>query len=100
MREFRNNPERWIDVQWEPDIKNTFSVDVRVDTANQRGVLATVASVIAEQDSNIENVSIDERDGLYSSMIFTISVRDRVHLAQIIRRVRAIDSVARIARSK
>ncbi|HEX23126.1 MAG TPA: ACT domain-containing protein [Chromatiales bacterium] len=81
-------------------MKNTFSVDVRVDTANQRGVLATVASVIAEQDSNIENVSIDERDGLYSSMIFTISVRDRVHLAQIIRRVRAIDSVARIARSK
>ena len=100
VREFRNNPERWIDVQWEPDIKNTFSVDIRVDTANQRGVLATVASVIAEQGSNIENVSIDERDGLYSSMIFTISVRDRVHLAQIIRRVRAIDSVARIARSK
>ncbi len=100
VREFRNNPERWIDVQWERDVKNTFSVDVRVDTANQRGVLATVASVIAEQGSNIENVSIDERDGLYSSMIFTISVRDRVHLAQIIRRVRAIDSVARIARSK
>ncbi len=100
VREFRNNPERWIDVQWEPDVKNTFSVDIRVDTANQRGVLATVASVIAEQGSNIENVSIDERDGLYSSMIFTISVRDRVHLAQIIRRVRAIDSVARIARSK
>ncbi|MCF6211787.1 MAG: bifunctional GTP diphosphokinase/guanosine-3',5'-bis pyrophosphate 3'-pyrophosphohydrolase [Gammaproteobacteria bacterium] len=100
VREFRNNPERWIDVQWERGVKNTFSVDVRVDTANQRGVLATVASVIAEQGSNIENVSIDERDGLYSSMIFTISVRDRVHLAQIIRRVRAIDSVARIARSK
>ena len=100
VREFRNNPERWIDVQWETDIKNTFSVDIRVDTANQRGVLATVASVIAEQGSNIENVSIDERDGLYSSIIFTISVRDRVHLAQIIRRVRAIDSVARIARSK
>ncbi len=100
VREFRNNPERWIDVQWEPDIKNSFPVDVRVDTANQRGVLATVASVIAEEGSNIENVSIDERDGLYSSMIFTISVRDRVHLAQIIRRVRAIDSVARIARSK
>jgi len=100
VREFRNNPERWIDVQWEAGIKGTFSVDVRVDTANQRGVLATVASVIAEQGSNIENVSIDERDGLYSSMIFTISVRDRVHLAQIIRRVRAIDSVARIARSK
>ncbi|HHH48008.1 MAG TPA: bifunctional GTP diphosphokinase/guanosine-3',5'-bis pyrophosphate 3'-pyrophosphohydrolase [Gammaproteobacteria bacterium] len=100
VREFRNNPERWIDVQWEPDIKNSFPVDIRVDTANQRGVLATVASVIAEEGSNIENVSIDERDGLYSSMIFTISVRDRVHLAQIIRRVRAIDSVARIARSK
>jgi len=100
VREFRNNPERWVDVQWESDIKNTFPVDIRVDTANQRGVLATVASVIADQGSNIENVSIDERDGLYSSMTFTISVRDRVHLAQILRRIRAIDSVVRIARSK
>ena len=100
VREFRNNPERWVDVEWEQGHDKTFPVDIRVDTANQRGVLATVAAAIADEDSNIENVSIDERDGLYTSMTFTITVRDRVHLAQIIRRIRVIDSVARIARAK
>ncbi|MDT8385205.1 MAG: bifunctional GTP diphosphokinase/guanosine-3',5'-bis pyrophosphate 3'-pyrophosphohydrolase [Gammaproteobacteria bacterium] len=100
IREFQNNPERWVDLQWEENVEGTYPVEIRVDTQNQRGVLATVAAVISDLEANIENVSIDERDGRFSSLLFTISVRDRVHLANIIRRVRAIDSVVRIARSK
>jgi (p)ppGpp synthase/HD superfamily hydrolase len=100
IREFRNNPERWVDLQWEKDVQGTYPVEVRVDTENQRGVLATVAAVISDLESNIENVSIDERDGRFSSLLFTLSVKDRVHLANIIRRVRALDSVVRITRSK
>lgn len=100
IREFQSNPERWVDLQWEENVEGTYPVEIRVDTQNQRGVLATVAAVISDLEANIENVSIDERDGRFSSLLFTISVRDRVHLANIIRRVRAIDSVVRIARSK
>ena len=100
IREFRNNPERWVDLQWEKDVLGTYPVDIRVDTENQRGVLATVAAVISDLESNIENVTIDERDGRFSSLLFTLSVKDRVHLANIIRRVRGIDSVVRITRSK
>lgn len=100
IREFKNNPERWVDLQWEKDVQGTYPVDIRVDTENQRGVLATVAAVISDLESNIENVTIDERDGRFSSLLFTLSVKDRVHLAKIIRRVRGIDSVVRIARSK
>lgn len=100
IREYRNSPERWVDLQWEKDVQGTYPVEIRVDTENQRGVLATVAAVISDLESNIENVSIDERDGRFSSLIFILSVKNRVHLANIIRRVRAIDSVVRIARSK
>lgn len=100
VREFRNSPERWVDVQWEKDVQGFYPVDIRVDTANQRGVLATVAAAIADLESNIENVSITERDGRYSTMMFTVSVKDRVHLAQVMRRIKSIDSVVRIARSK
>ena len=100
VREFKNSPERWVDVQWENDIQEPFSVDIRVDSANQRGVLATVAATIAAEDSNIENVSIAEKDGRYSTMNFTVSVRDRVHLAQIIRRIRSLEGVLRISRTK
>jgi len=100
IREFQSSPERWVDLQWEKDVQGTYPVEVRVDTKNQRGVLATVAAVISDLESNIENVSIDERDGRFSSMLFTLSVKDRVHLANIIRRVRTLDNVVRITRSK
>jgi len=99
VREFRKNPERWVDLQWEKTVQGTYPVEIRVDTANQRGVLATVAATIADLKSNIENVSIEERDGRFSTLMFTLSVKDRVHLANIIRRIRGIDSVVRIARS-
>ena len=100
VREFRNSPERWVDLQWEKDVEGSYPVEVRVDTKNQRGVLATVAAVISDLESNIENVSIEERDGRFSTLMFTLSVKDRVHLANIIRRVRALDSVVRITRLK
>ena len=99
-KEYRSRPDKWVDVQWDSDVESTFPVDVRVDTANRRGVLATVAAAIAEMSVNIENVSMDERDGSYSSMKFTLSVKDRKHLANIIRRVRRLDSVVRIVRMK
>ena len=99
-KEYRARPDKWVDVQWDNDVKSVFPVDVRVDTANRRGVLATVAAAIAELSVNIENVSMEERDGSYSSMKFTLSVRDRKHLASIIRRVRSLDSVVKISRAK
>jgi (p)ppGpp synthase/HD superfamily hydrolase len=99
-KDYENKPDKWIDVQWEHDVKGVFPVDIRVDTANRKGVLATVAAVIADQSANIENVNIDERDGRFSSMKFTISVQGRKHLANIMRRVRTIDSVVKITRSK
>ncbi|NOX75343.1 MAG: bifunctional GTP diphosphokinase/guanosine-3',5'-bis pyrophosphate 3'-pyrophosphohydrolase [Gammaproteobacteria bacterium] len=100
VREFRNSPERWVDVQWEDNVQGAYPVEVRVDTANQRGVLATVAATIADEEANIENVSIAERDGRHSTMIVTVSVRNRAHLAQILRRARSIDSVLKISRNK
>ena len=97
---FRKRPEKWIDVQWEKVVKGVFPVNVRVIVKNQRGVLASVASAIADMESNIDSVAIDDRDGQCTAMSFTIEVRDRSHLAKIMRRVRAQDSVMRITRRK
>ncbi len=98
--EFKNSPERWVDVQWQKDVEGFYPVDIRVDTANRRGILATVAAAISDLESNIENVSIAEHDGRYSTMIFTVSVKDRVHLAQLMRRIKSTNGVVKIARSK
>ncbi len=73
---------------------------MRVEVKNQRGVLAQVAAVIAELDANIDTVNIEERDGLNSAIDFIVEVRDRVHLATILRRLRALEPVIRINRMK
>jgi len=99
LTEFSDRPERWIDVAWEPDVNGEFPVEIRIDMANRKGVLATVAAVIAEMGANIENVNIENRDGLDTSMNFVIGVHDRTHLARIMRRIRGINEVSRIART-
>lgn len=98
IEEYRNQQERWIDVRWEDPVEGEYSSELRVDVKNQRGVLATIASVIAETGSNIENVTMTERDGLTSSLTFCISVNNRAHLARIMRHIRSLAMVMRVAR--
>jgi RelA/SpoT family (p)ppGpp synthetase len=98
IAESRRRSEDWVDVQWDDDASGEFTSEIRVDVANERGVLATVASAIAQIGSNIENVSMNERDGMASTLTFVLTVFDRLHLARVIRRLRAIPVVMRISR--
>ena len=100
VAEFRNRPEKWIDVQWEKEVEGEFLVEIRVDVINRRGVLATIAAAIAEQEANINNVNIEARDGKYSSINFVIGVRNRIHLAKVMRQIRSLEIVSRINRVK
>jgi GTP pyrophosphokinase/guanosine-3',5'-bis(diphosphate) 3'-pyrophosphohydrolase len=96
----RGQSEKWLDVAWAPDINREFSVEILVHVKNKRGVLATIAAAVSENNSNIDNVIIDERDSEYSDLRLTIGVLSRQHLANIIRRLRRIDIVERITRLK
>ncbi len=98
VAEFRKYPEKWIDVQWEEEVEGEFPLELRVDVTNQRGVLATVAAAIAETRANIDNISLDERDGLNTTINLTIAVSGRLHLARIMRHLRTIDQVLKISR--
>ena len=99
LAEYADRPERWVEVAWEPGADGEFPVEIRVDMANRKGVLATVAAAIAEMGANIDNVNIEHRDGLDSTLIFVIEVHDRAHLARIMRRIRGIGEVSRIVRT-
>lgn len=92
------DPDKWIDVEWAAQPEGEYQVAVRVDVANQRGALASIATAIAAADSNIENVQIGERDGQNSRLSFCITARDRDHLANIMRSVRRVRTVLRITR--
>ncbi len=100
LADYRSRPDKWIDVEWQPLTEGEFPAEIRVDVTNQKGVLATIAAEISEAGSNIENVTIEERDGLDTALKFTITVRDRQHLARVMRCVRKVPAVMRISRSR
>ena len=101
IAQFRADPDKWVDVEWDPETKKLFDVNIKLVVANQRGVLAKVAAGIADENANIENVAMEEEDGsAYASMIFTLQVEDRDHLARVMRGLRQIPEVIRIARVK
>lgn len=101
IRKFKLDPDRWLDVEWDADNKKLFKVNVRMVVANERGMLAKIAAGISDVGSNIDNVSIEEPDGSkYSNVNFTVQVRNRIHLAELMRNLRKIPDVVRINRVK
>ena len=95
----RADPDKVFDVEWAPETKKLFNVNIRLVARNERGVLAKVAAEIAGSDSNIDNVTVAPDSGdQYATMNFTLQVANRVHLAKIMRSLRSIPEVARITR--
>lgn len=98
VAKLRGDRGRWIDVEWEPGEGRVFEVTIRVLSRNARGVLAKVATAIADEDSNIHNLTMDNEQGIYTALQFTLEVRDRLHLARVMRSVRRVPEVVRIGR--
>ncbi|MGB5166573.1 MAG: bifunctional (p)ppGpp synthetase/guanosine-3',5'-bis(diphosphate) 3'-pyrophosphohydrolase [Woeseiaceae bacterium] len=98
LSNFRKQPEKWISVSWEPSVDREFATQITVETHNKPGVLAEVASTIADSGSNIETVSVISRDDDVSLLTFLLKTRGRSNLAQILRAVRGMPNVIRVAR--
>lgn len=101
IRKFRLDPDKWLDVEWEPDSQRLYKTNLNLTVANQPGMLAKIATGIADAGSNIDNVSVEEADGSsYANLYFTVQVRNRIHLAELVRSLRKIPDVVRINRTK
>ena len=98
---FRVDPDKWLDVEWDPQGNRLFKVNLKIAAANKPGMLATIAATIADANSNIDNISMEESDNsTYTNILFTVQVQDRVHLADLMRRLRKIPDVVRMNRTK
>ncbi|MGZ8227258.1 MAG: RelA/SpoT family protein [Methylococcaceae bacterium] len=96
----RKKHASWLDVEWSKEVSGDFPVDLRIEILNQRGSLATIASTISELDSNIENVTVVDQDERVCVDLITLTVKDRVHLAKIMRRLKDLSVVTKITRVK
>jgi guanosine-3',5'-bis(diphosphate) 3'-pyrophosphohydrolase len=99
LASFRKQPEKWISVTWQPATDRLFHVEIRVEVTNRMGVLAQVAAAIAGTQTNIDRVSVVERDVDTSTLIFELLVHDRRQLAAVIRAVRTMPEVLKVIRT-
>jgi GTP diphosphokinase / guanosine-3',5'-bis(diphosphate) 3'-diphosphatase len=99
VEDYRKHPEKWLPVTWQPASDRLFSSEIRVYAVNRTGMLAAAAAAIANLETNIDRVAIDEHGSDAVVLIFELRVRDREHLARIIRVIRRMPDVVRVARS-
>jgi guanosine-3',5'-bis(diphosphate) 3'-pyrophosphohydrolase len=99
-RSRKNEPDNWIEVDWDAAISKLFQAAIQVTVTNQRGVLAKVASEIADAGSNIDSITMDEDRSLYTTMLFVLEVANRRHLAQVMRSLRRLNDVVKLARMR
>jgi guanosine-3',5'-bis(diphosphate) 3'-pyrophosphohydrolase len=100
IADVRHNPDKCIQLSWSKDVTGEFNVELRVELEHQRGLIALLAGSVNAADGNIEKIGMDERDGRISVVQLVVSVHDRVHLARVIKKLRAIKGVMRITRMK
>ena len=101
LRKQRLDGSELVDVEWAPDVQGVFDCGVRVLVADRRGLLADLATSIGDADANIDTVSMERADGGGDvAMFFGVQVRDRRHLANVMRALRRIPDVHRVQRAR
>jgi GTP diphosphokinase / guanosine-3',5'-bis(diphosphate) 3'-diphosphatase len=100
LKDFEEEPERWLDVRWDVDdsTPQRFPARIRIDNVNEPGSLAQVATVIAEHDGNIDNINMARRSPDFTELTIDLEVYDLKHLSAIIAQLRAKAVVARVER--
>ncbi|ODP98019.1 MULTISPECIES: bifunctional GTP diphosphokinase/guanosine-3',5'-bis pyrophosphate 3'-pyrophosphohydrolase [Salinivibrio] len=100
IRGHRQEPDKYMPVEWADDFEQEFSTRVRVDMQNHQGALADLTNTIAATGSNIQGLTTEERDGRLYTIFVRLTTKDRVHLANIMRRLRVMPNVVKVSRQK
>lgn len=98
--ELRKRHINWLDIQWDKQVHGEFPAEIRVVLMNQVGTLAKVASTISRMRANIQNVQMINQDSQISVDYITLMVRDRTHLANVVREMRKLSIILKISRVK
>jgi (p)ppGpp synthase/HD superfamily hydrolase len=99
VAEYQKHPEKWQPVVWQADLARYFSAELRIEAVNKVGMLAAVSAAIAGQQTNIGHATVEQRDGDVSLLTLEVEVKDRKHLARIVRAIRGMPEVLRVTRT-
>jgi len=100
IRGNQKDAEKFMAVEWQLDTEQEFIAEIKVDMFNHQGVLANLTAAINAADSNIQSLNTEEKDGRVYSAFIRLTTRDRVHLANIMRKIRVMPDVIRVTRNR
>ncbi|MFL0803455.1 MAG: bifunctional (p)ppGpp synthetase/guanosine-3',5'-bis(diphosphate) 3'-pyrophosphohydrolase [Agarilytica sp.] len=100
VKDLRSKKENIIATNWAANAGGEYLTEIRVEIKTDRGIIASLATRIANTGTSIEGIQVDERDAEHSVINLVIAVNNRVHLANIMRKVRTMRSVERVLRAK
>ncbi len=99
VEDYHKHPEKWLPVVWQHKIARQFLAEIRISAVNRMGVLAALSAAIANAQTNVVHVTIEQRDAETSVIVFVLEVSDRKHLARVMRVVRRMPDVLRVERT-
>ncbi|WP_333701806.1 bifunctional GTP diphosphokinase/guanosine-3',5'-bis pyrophosphate 3'-pyrophosphohydrolase, partial [Vibrio hepatarius] len=100
VRGYQKEPDKYMAVEWSEDYDQEFIAELRVDVQNRQGALAELTNVISKTGSNIHGLSTEERDGRLYTVTVLLTTKDRVHLAGIMRKIKAMPQTLKVRRRK
>jgi RelA/SpoT family (p)ppGpp synthetase len=98
VEDYHKHPEKWQPVTWQANLSRYFSAEVRIEATNKIGMLAAISSAIASTSTNIGDAKVEVKDGDVSLFRFEVEVKDRKHLARVVRTIRQMPDVLRVSR--
>jgi len=98
LLEMREHPERMMNLRWDEDVEGLYSVGLRLESENRRGIIAVVATRLSSVGMNIDRISTTDKDAQYTYIDIELQVRSRIHLARIMKRLRTVEGVRRVIR--
>ena len=100
ITEIRNNPEKCVFLTWDDNLNGEFYTALKILVEVETGIIANIASAISDADAAIDRIHREERDAKTSVIVVEVGVRDRQHLANVVRQIRRIKSVTKISRMR
>ncbi|WP_269618936.1 bifunctional GTP diphosphokinase/guanosine-3',5'-bis pyrophosphate 3'-pyrophosphohydrolase [Zhongshania sp. BJYM1] len=98
--ELSSEPERVVPLSWAENIDRDFSVEMKIEISKQRGIIAVLATRVNGADGSIEKISVEEENPKISTIHLVVGVRSRVHLANVMRRIRNVPAVIKVTRER
>ncbi|MGF1724490.1 bifunctional GTP diphosphokinase/guanosine-3',5'-bis pyrophosphate 3'-pyrophosphohydrolase [Photobacterium nomapromontoriensis] len=100
IRGYQREPDKYMAVEWSEDFEQEFVTCLKVDMQNHQGALADLTNTIAATGSNIQGLATEEKDGRLYTITVKLTTKGRIHLANIMRRIRVMPNVVRVSRQK